>query len=301
MTRIKFTSVLCIVAAAVATAVLVGAAASRADGRSREGTTPRFAGFPPVGVRPTMPPTGRLVLGLTTASAEWNVYADGWVIWQKWTPSGDGAVLPKGARRFETGYVRQRLTLRGVRLLRSKILATDLFEHNLWLEVGKRHSWVLHRVRRGDRMVTVTGVPSADPLWNEPFTKATPAQTRALARIAALVAPARSLPTSAWADRRIRAFVPARYLLAFDRSYPEISKLPSPAGEVLSRYKLLRRDACQIIRTGQARALLQAFTKAGVAPAENHARYIGFDFRGLGFRHPSELHLFPALPDVSRC
>jgi len=248
-----------------------------------------------------MPPTGRLVLALTTASAEWDVYADGWVLWQKWTPSGDAAVLPKGARRFETGYVLQRLTLRGVRLLRSKILATGLFEHNLWLEVGKRHSWVFHRVRRGDRMVTVSGVPSADPLWNEPFTKATPAQTRALARIAALVAPARSLPTSVWADRRIRAFVPARYLVAFDRSYPDVSKLPSPAGEVLSRYKLLRRDACQILRTGQARALLQAFAKAGIAPAENHARYIGFDFRGLGFRRPSELHLFPALPGVSRC
>ena len=113
MTRIKVTAVLCIASATVTTAALVGAAASHSDARSRAGTITRFAGFPPIGVRATMPTTGRLVLGLTTASAEWDVYADELVIGQKWTPSGDAAVLPKGARRFETGYVQQRLTLRG--------------------------------------------------------------------------------------------------------------------------------------------------------------------------------------------
>ena len=76
----------------------------------------------------------------------------------------------------------------GVHLLLSKILATGLFEHNLRLNVGRGHSWILHQVRRGDRMVTVLGVPSPDPSWNEQFTKATPDQTRPLARIQALVA-----------------------------------------------------------------------------------------------------------------
>jgi hypothetical protein len=299
----KFTAVLCIASATVATAVLVGAAASHADVLSREGTIARFAGFPPIGIKASTPTTGRLVLGLRTEDAtgvtEWDVYLDGRVIRQKWTPSGDATIVPKGARRLDTGYVQQRLSFYGVQLLWSKLLATGLFEHDLWLAVGKGHAGAFHRVRRGDLMVKVVGVASPDPSWNEPFTNATAAETRALAWIAALVAhPARSLPTTVWADRRIRPFVPARYVVAFDRSYPDSSKLPRPVGEVLSRYKVLKRDACQIVTTGRARALLQAFAAAGIAPSENHASYIAFDFRGLGLPRPSELHLFPALPDV---
>jgi hypothetical protein len=231
-----------------------------------------------------------------------NVYADGRLIWQKWTPSGDARVVPKGAKRLDTGYVQQRLTLRGVQLLQSKILATGLFEHDLRLVVGRHHGWVFHRVRADDRMVTVEGVPSADPSWKEHFTPATPAQMRALAWIAALVAnPARWLPRTAWADRQIRAFVPARYLIAFDRWYPDISKLPAPAGKALSRYTLLRRHGCQIVRTGQARALLQALVQARITPSDNHAWNIGFALGRLpGQPHPSYLHLSPALPD-DRC
>ena len=200
------------------------------------------------------------------------------------------------------GYVQQRLTLRGVQLLRSKILATGLFAHNLMLKVGRGDAWVFHRVRVGDRMVTVDGVASPDPTWKEHFTKATPAQTRALASIAALVAdPARWLPTSVWADRQIRAFAPARYLVAFDRGYPDLSKLPSPAGKALAQYKLLRQHQCQLLTTGQARALLQALVKAGITPSDNHARIINFDLGRLpGQPHPSDLHLSPARPD-DRC
>ena len=93
---------------------------------------------PLAGVKASTPTTGRLLLGLRpTATTTWNVYADGRVIWQKWTSSGDATVVPDGARRLDTGYVQQRLTLQGVQLLRSKILATGLFEHNLMLEVGQ--------------------------------------------------------------------------------------------------------------------------------------------------------------------
>ena len=42
---------------------------------------------PLVGVKASTPTTGKLVLGLRpTANTQWNVYADGRVIWQKWTP-----------------------------------------------------------------------------------------------------------------------------------------------------------------------------------------------------------------------
>jgi hypothetical protein len=146
-------------------------------------------------------------------------------------------------------------------------------------------------------MVTLEGMPLANSSWNEHFTAATPAQTRGLAWIAALVAdPARSLPKSAWADRQIRAFVPSHYTIALDRGYPDISKLPRPAGEVLSQYKVLRHHGCQVLTTGQARALLQTFVEAGISPSDNYAQNIGFDFHGLGLPDPSYLHLSHALP-----
>ena len=66
----------------------------------------------------------------------WNVYADGRVIWQKWTSSGDATVVPDGARRLDTGYVQQRLTLQGAQVLLSQILATGLFEQDLSSCVG---------------------------------------------------------------------------------------------------------------------------------------------------------------------
>jgi hypothetical protein len=248
------------------------------------------------------PTTARLLIGLRpTPTTIWNVYAGGRIISQKWTSSGDAMVVPKGARRLDTGYVQQRLTRQGVQLLRSKILATGLFEQNLRLDLGGHHLWVNHAVRRGDRMVMVEGVSSPDPSWNEHFTKATPAQIHALAWIEKLVAdPARWLPASAWADRQIRAFVPARYMIAVDRSYPDLSKLPAPARKALVRYKGLRRHGCHILTTGQARALLQAFAKAGISPSSNHALSIEFYLAGL--RHlPSDLHLHPALPDDLHC
>ena len=84
--------------------------------------------------------------------------ADGRMIWQKWTHSGDPVVIPQGARMIDTSYVQQRLTLRGVKLLRSTILATGLFQHNLTLNIGRQHAGFFARVRRGDHMVSFDGL-----------------------------------------------------------------------------------------------------------------------------------------------
>ncbi len=304
------------VALSVATTVVVALAFALAVAAAGSASTKptHFAGFPPVGVKASTPTTGRLLIGLFRAGRErpgpvrglrlranttWNVYADGRVIWQKWTSSGDATVVPDGARRLDTGYVQQRLTLEGVQVLLSKILATGLFEQDLMLEVGGHHAWV-YQVWRGDRMVTVNGQPSPDPSWNLPVTKATTAQIDAAAWIEKLVAnPARMLPARAWANRQIRAFVPARYAVGFDRSYPDISKLPSPAGKVLSRYKPLKRHGCQVMTTGKARALLDAFVEAGLSPSENYAFEIAFGLPGP--HYPSDFHMCPALPDNVRC
>ena len=216
----------------------------------------------------------------------WNVYSDGRVIWQKWTSSGDATVVPAGARRLDTGYVQQRLTLEGVQLLLSKILATGLFEHNLMLASA--------RTTRGSS----TGfgeVIDWSRSWS-PFTRPIVESTlhqpnagrdggarvdRAIRGRSGHMASGESV-----GEPPVRAFVPARYVVAFDRSYPDISKLPSPAGKVLVQYKPLRRDGCQVLTTGQARALLQAFVKAGMSPSENHAFVIAFDFAGLHLPHP---------------
>jgi hypothetical protein len=76
-----------------------------------------------------------------------------------------------------------------------------------------------------------------------------------------------------------------------------MSKLLSPARELLLQYKKLFLHGCQVVTTGEARTTLQALLEAGISPSDNHAYGIGFDFTGLGFSHPSYLHFHPALPD----
>ena len=148
----KLTTVACIAAATVLTVVASASSAgsrqpNHADARSRPATpanlATHFAGFPAVGVKPSTPTAGRLVISLefnATAytSTEWYVYADGRIIWQRWTVSG-AAVIPAGATRLDTAYVQQRLTRQGVQLLQSKILATGLFDHDLKLALPGHH------------------------------------------------------------------------------------------------------------------------------------------------------------------
>jgi hypothetical protein len=156
------------------------------------------------------------------------------------------------------------------RQLRATILSTGLFEHNLNVRVERRHAvGIFARVRRGDRMVTLSTSRFGLSAGHEHTTKATPTQVGGLAQIEALLADttAWSLPTTAWADREVRAFVPSHYVYRFDRSAPDLTKLPSP----LLPYKELFGHDCQIVTTGELRAILQAFLEAGITPVGNHA------------------------------
>jgi hypothetical protein len=282
-------------------AAFLGSGGAVAEGNVTDLVPPaNYAGLPPQGARASMPATAKLLVSVSPSPwSTWNVYADGRIVWQKWNHSGDALVIPRGASMLDTGYVEQRLTPRGVQLLRSRILSTGLFEHNLRLDLGN-HARVYDRVRRGDRMVSVEGVPSPNQS-SKNFTKPTPAQARGLAQLDAFLAdPATWLPKTAWADREIRTFVPSHYWVALDRGPPDMSKLPSPLPELLRQYKKLLRHGCQVVTTGQARAILQAFVETGISPSDNHAEFIAFDFKGLGFSHPSYLHFHPALPN-DRC
>ncbi len=166
---------------------------------------------------------------------------------------------------------------------------------------GRHHAQVFHQVRRGDRMVTVNGLPSSDPSWNEHFTKATPAQTRALA----------------WIEKFVEN--PAR--LASDESVGEPPDPGVRAGSLrgrvrseLSRYleaAISSRQGARPVQVAQAPRVPghddgegtgtpEAFVEAGFSPRENHAFVIDFGFPA-GTRRPSDFHMSPALPDKIRC
>ena len=223
------------------------------------------------------------------------MYADGGMIWQKWDNSADAVVVPKGANRVDTGFVEQRLTPQGVALLRSRILSTGLFDHNRQLAPRRHSSRDLQiQVLNGGRLVSV------ETLSLQSLPKETSAEAGELAQLEALLAdPAAWLPTTAWAGREIRAFVPSRYWVAFDRSAPDLSKLPSPARELLLQYKRLFHHGCQVVTTGEARATFQAFVESGIAPSDNLAYGLGFDLPGVSA--PSYLHFHQALPDETTC
>jgi hypothetical protein len=100
----------------------------------------RFAGLPPVGARASLPSDGTLVFHIEPDSGGEpgiSVFADGRIIWQRWSSAGDPLVIPAGADPVETGYVQQRLTARGVQLLLARILRTGqaagLFRQNMEL------------------------------------------------------------------------------------------------------------------------------------------------------------------------
>jgi hypothetical protein len=266
-----------------------------------------FAGVPPEGTHPSAPTTGKLLLSFSVQPNSksssylymtWNVYADGRVIWQKWNSRDDAIVIPAGARRIDTSYVQQRLTPRGVQLLRARILSTGLFEHNLRLGIARHHPVIFGRVRRGDHMVTLGPGEVND---HEPITKATPDLAHGFAQLQAMLTDtaAWSLPATAWADREVRAFLPAQYLFAYDRGTPDLTKLPSP---LLPYKKLFSHgpSTCQILTTGYLRTILQAFLEAGIAPLTNRADEIAFKLEGP-HGGPSGPHFSPVLPSDSPC
>jgi hypothetical protein len=262
-----------------------------------------FAGFPPVGAHASKPATGKLVLSFQErgtkgfAEVDLNVYADGRMIWQNWTHSNQAAVVPRGSKQFDTGFVVQRLTPQGIELLRSKIVSTGLFDRDLALGSKFPPSSLQITALNGGRLVSLD---ASTPGWccrPEKLRKETPTQERALWRLKVILAdPAAWLPPTAWADSKIRAFVPSRYFVAYDRSAPDASMLPSPLRELLLQYNELFQNGCQQLTTDQARVLLDALVAAGKSPSTD-PQWIEFNLPGPPRGTPSDLHFSPELPD----
>jgi hypothetical protein len=251
-----------------------------------------FVGLPPDGATPSAPERGELVLSLAGRSTTdrggqlfqnglpliriW-VYADGRLIWDK---EGD---LPEGANDVTTGFLEQRLTPEGVELMRSEIVSTGLFGHDLTLLSRQGVIQGTIQARDGDRLVRVD--------WSNPDfypqnrgTVATPEQASALQRLDALLTqPASWLPASAWEDREIKAYVPSMYAVcyfAMDSSVEPsriLSLLPAPAEDLLrgrqrTPYEGWQSSSdiyCSDVTTEEARTLAESLDAAGLHRDEN--------------------------------
>jgi hypothetical protein len=274
-------------------------------------------GLPPEGATPSTPETGELVLSFsgrftaTGGSRTW-VYADGRMIWH-----GEGN-LPEGSNETTTGLLERRLSPEGVELLRSELLSTGLFGHDLSLVSERGLGWGTIEIHDGDRLVRVEYVGDYQimqgPFQNEGTTIATAAQESALEQLDARLAdPVSWLPASAWKDREIRAYVPSRYAVCYRGSQPPIERsrilslLPQPAADLLRAKDTTRfegRDPlsityCSQVTTEEARALADILAEE-VALRGPYA--LGYWVAAPGSRPGSGVHIGfePTLPHGER-
>jgi hypothetical protein len=203
------------------------------------------------------------------------VYADGRIIWDRRPFQGQDRAtgrIPEGANELTSGYLEQRLTPEGLELVRSDV--AGLFDRSrtlletvagdddpftgesgggLALRVPTDYDgWGTVEVPDGDRRVRLqwsaiagdAGERAEEAFWRArgfgvEGTIATQEQLSALRRVDALLTnPASVLPSSAWAVREARAYVPSHYAVCIYTSPPAdvshvLSLLPARAEELL--------------------------------------------------------------------
>jgi hypothetical protein len=263
---------------AVVAVVSVGAAS--AIGGVRDFILDRgFLGLPPEGATPSSPENGELVVhylgrsathakGIGAPMVQTWVYADGRIIWSEESGHSSRSV-PEGANKLATGYLEQRLTHEGVELMRSDV--AELFDRSrallqtvpvpvpayprpslpggpiLIVLPEHRAFWGVVEVPSGDRLVRLRwdGLETAERFGG---TTATPEQLSALRRVDALLTdPVSVLPSSAWAVREIRAYVPSHYAVCIETNPPKdesqlLSLLPTRAADLLRDKSRIRVD-----------------------------------------------------------
>ena len=328
--------------ALVAAALVVAVGTAPAIGSVRDFILDNaFIGLPPEGATPSAPESGELVLqgGARSASvANWLrepggryagalvrlwVYADGRVIWDRREQR-----VPEGAKEFQSGLLEQRLTPEGVALVRSELVASGLFDRDLTLVVPDHqliakegHFWGWAEARGDGRLVRLQW---ASPFYSGPGegTMATPEQVSALRRLDALLGdPDSVLPSSAWAVRKIRAYVPSRYAVCVSSSPPTdiahlLALLPARAEELLrnqswtrseddlveglggGRTKVVGRgiDYCSEVPTEQAREVGDALSELD---PDTRFRTNGLAYvvaEAVGNLNPTTIGLEPLLP-----
>jgi hypothetical protein len=235
-----------LVAFAAAALVVVAGTAS-AFGSVRDFFLDRgFIGLPPQEAAPSSPESGKLLLfywgpvdGQDHGKSRFWLYADGRMI------SLLEASRPEGANERSTGFLEQRLTPEGAELLRSEVMATGLIgdeddgvpayetaNDGDDFAIGSNPvAWdstrplpfgtINFQIREGDQLYRISRVGDIERLF------------------ARLTDPGSWLPTSAWADREIRAYVPSRIDIAYGTWQPNsklsavLKLLPASAQELL--------------------------------------------------------------------
>jgi hypothetical protein len=239
---------------------------------------------------------GQLVLNLRTWSAdpdpafdELAVYADGRVIW---------------VADEQVGFVAQRLTAVGVERLRSRVLSAGLFDGDLALGIDGV-GWGNITVDLGDRPVIVAwGSSSVDVSGlglEDRFVRATSAQVAGVTELEAFLRDPVTwgFPEDMYVQRQVRPFVSSHLWVGYDRRVPNLSILPSPAREILTR--ALRPSVgpdCELISIAEAREVARALFQAGILAPDYDVR-LGFAFdlpNARAGRSPSFVHVSPALP-----
>jgi hypothetical protein len=222
-----------------------------------------IVGLPPVGATSSTPESGVLEMYYWVdrpRSRSW-VYADGRLI--------RFGVPPR------RGFLEQRLTGEGVKLLRSEIVSAGGFGHAQPPPGSVARNAVFGpdiRVRKGDRLVPLTWISDLKRLE------------------ARLTNPGSWLPASAWKQRKIRAYVPSRFrvcaaaVVVPDLDKPDrtrfvqmspariVALLPAAAQNVFRGREWNARGAgpgCFAVTTNEARSLAKALD--GAAPATKRA------------------------------
>jgi hypothetical protein len=247
-----------------------------------------IVGLPPVGATPSTPERGVLEMYYWInhpRSRSW-VYADGRLI--------RFGVPPR------RGFLEQRLTREGVKLLRSEIVSAGGFGHAQpppgSTSLNETFGPADIKVRKGDRLVQLR--------WASDLTRLE----------ARLTNPGSWLPASAWKQPKVRAYVPSRFrVCAAAVVVPDLDKprqgrgvqmsparivalLPAAAQNVFRGRDWNARGAgpgCFAVTTNEARSLAKALDGAGPAtkragsairlhytfdaPGQSRQVWIGFD------------------------
>ena len=179
----------------VLAAVAVVAVATASAFAVRSLTDNDIVGLPPVGATPSAPEKGvrEMYFAINGPRRSTWVYADGRVI-RFGAKQANGRPLREAFNRWSMGFVEQRLTREGVKLLRSEIVSAGGFGD---AKPPPGSDPLLNRaiieVRKGDELVHLKWASDLERLE---------------ARLTDLES---WLPASAWKQRTVTAYVPSRY------------------------------------------------------------------------------------------
>ncbi len=264
-------------AIAIVTVVAIGVVGDRGGELTPGGSgqpTPIFPVDPPVGAlalppaeaTPATPVRGRLVLSLedTTRNLGIHAYEDGRLLRYD---LGDFSDDPDSI-----GVSVQRLTPRGVELLRRYALATGLFEHDLSFDRGHGAPFSRVRVAEGGDLITLTWAWQG--IVGREAPRATPEQAEAIQELLGFLGDDSAWSAGVWADETETAFVPAKYDVCM-RGLPHridamtsVAMLPTPVVDLLWGVDGAPSGGddvgCTRVSTDDARALAGMFDAAGI-------------------------------------